>query len=68
MKTKLLFFGLFTTVQLFAQRYQKIHDQALFVDTDNDFLTQIMEKGFVFDTDLKGNNPSPSQEGNIFSL
>lgn len=54
MKTKVLLFCLFATLQLYAQRYQKIHDKALFVDTHNDFLTQTMEKGFVFDTDLKG--------------
>ncbi|MGB3145559.1 MAG: membrane dipeptidase, partial [Maribacter sp.] len=54
MKTKLLLFCLFVTLQLCAQRYQKIHNQALFVDTHNDFLTQTMEKGFVFDTDLRG--------------
>jgi membrane dipeptidase len=54
MKTKLLFISLITTLQLSAQSYQKIHNNAIFVDTHNDFLTQTMEKGFVFDTDLKG--------------
>ncbi|WP_339657447.1 dipeptidase [uncultured Maribacter sp.] len=54
MKTKLLLFSLFATLQLSAQRYQQMHDKATFVDTHNDFLTQTMEKDFVFDTDLKG--------------
>ncbi len=54
MKTKLLLFGLFATLPLCAQDYQNIHNKAIFVDTHNDFLMQTMEKGFVFDTDLKG--------------
>lgn len=54
MKTKLLLFSLFATLQICAQHYQKIHGKAIFVDTHNDFLTQTMEKDFVFDTDLKG--------------
>lgn len=54
MKIKLLFFSLIVTVQLSAQNYENIHKKAIFVDTHNDFLTQTMEKGFVFDTDLKG--------------
>lgn len=58
MKTKLLFISLIIALQLSAQSYQKIHNQALFVDTHNDFLTQTMEKGFVFDTDLKGTTHS----------
>lgn len=54
MKIKLLFFSLIVTLQLSAQNYQNIHNKAIFVDTHNDFLTQTMEKNFVFDTDLKG--------------
>lgn len=54
MKTKLLLFSLIVTIQLSAQNYQNIHNKAIFVDTHNDFLTQTMEKNFVFDTDLKG--------------
>ena len=45
-------------LQLRAQNYQKIHDKAILVDTHNDFLTQTMEKNFVFDTDLKGKTHS----------
>jgi len=58
MKTKLLFIGLITTLQLSAQSYQKIHNKAILVDTHNDFLTQTMEKNFVFDTNLKGKTHS----------
>tara|TARA_R110000744_G_scaffold305888_1_gene414230 strand:- start:2716 stop:3897 length:1182 start_codon:yes stop_codon:yes gene_type:complete len=58
MKIKLLFFSLIVTVQLSAQNYENIHKKAIFVDTHNDFLTQTMEKGFVFDTDLKGKTHS----------
>ncbi len=54
MKTKLLFFSFIVTLQLSAQNYQNIHNKSIFVDTHNDFLTQTMEKHFVFDTDLKG--------------
>ncbi|WP_339842006.1 dipeptidase [uncultured Maribacter sp.] len=54
MKTKLLLFSLIVTIQLSAQNYQNIHNKAIFLDTHNDFLTQTMEKNFVFDTDLKG--------------
>ena len=53
MKAKLLFIALIATLQLSAQHYQKIHRKAILVDTHNDFLTQTMEKNFVFDTNLK---------------
>jgi membrane dipeptidase len=58
MKRKLLFFSLVATLQLSAQNYQKIHNNAILVDTHNDFLTQTMEKNFVFDTNLKGKTHS----------
>ncbi len=58
MKTKLLLIGVFATFQLSAQGYQKIHNKAILVDTHNDFLSQTMEKNFVFDTDLKGKTHS----------
>ncbi|OAD91640.1 dipeptidase [Aequorivita soesokkakensis] len=58
MKTKLLFISLIATFQLSAQNYQNIHKNAILVDTHNDFLTQTMEKNFVFDTNLKGKTHS----------
>jgi membrane dipeptidase len=36
----------------------EIHEQAILVDTHNDFLTQTMERGVLFDTDLKGHTHS----------
>ncbi|MDP2059848.1 MAG: membrane dipeptidase, partial [Flavobacteriaceae bacterium] len=58
MKTKLILISILATLQLSAQTYQEIHEKAIFVDTHNDFLTQTMEKNFVFDTDLKGKTHS----------
>ena len=58
MKTKVLIISILLAQQLVAQSYQKIHENAIFVDTHNDFLTQTMEKNFVFDTDLKGKTHS----------
>ncbi|AFL80131.1 Zn-dependent dipeptidase, microsomal dipeptidase [Aequorivita sublithincola DSM 14238] len=58
MKTKLLLISLLATLQLSAQNYQKIHNKAILVDTHNDFLTQTMEKNFVFDSNLEGRTHS----------
>lgn len=58
MKIKTFLISIFVTLQLSAQSYQEIHEKAIFVDTHNDFLTQTMEKNFVFDTDLKGKTHS----------
>ena len=41
-----------------AQSYQTIHNNATFVDTHNDFLTQTMERNKIFDTNLKGKTHS----------
>ena len=43
---------------VFAQTYLGIHKNAIVVDTHNDILTQVMEKGVVFDKDLKGKTHS----------
>ncbi|RFN60076.1 dipeptidase [Marixanthomonas ophiurae] len=58
MKAKLLLFCLLATFQLSAQKYQKIHNKAILVDTHNDFLSQTMERNLIFDTDLKGRTHS----------
>lgn len=58
MKIKISIISILLMQQLGAQSYQKIHDAAIMVDTHNDFLTQTMEKNFVFDTDLKGKTHS----------
>lgn len=34
--------------------FEEIHNQAIFIDIHNDFLTQTMEKGYVLDDNLKG--------------
>ena len=41
-----------------AQSYKKIHNDAILIDTHNDFLTQVMNYGYVFDTDLTGKTHS----------
>ena len=54
MKTKLLIFILLFTNQIIAQSYQKIHEKAIVVDTHNDILMNAVDRGLVFDTNLKG--------------
>jgi membrane dipeptidase len=54
MKTKLFLISIFLSQQINAQSYQKIHDKAIVIDTHNDFLMKAVDKGFVFDKDLKG--------------
>jgi|KBSMisStandDraft_5_1062788.scaffolds.fasta_scaffold00032_37 membrane dipeptidase len=44
-----------------AQSYQKIHDDAVVVDTHNDFFSKSVEKGYSFDQDLKGKTHSDLQ-------
>lgn len=38
----------------YAQSYQKIHEQAIVVDTHNDILMKVMETGVALDKNLKG--------------
>lgn len=58
MKTKLLLLFVILSQQSNAQSYQKIHDKAIVVDTHNDILMKAVDKGFVFDKDLKGKTHS----------
>ncbi len=53
MKSKIIILLVFFSQQILAQSYQQVHQKAILVDTHNDILTQTMEKGFVFDNDLK---------------
>lgn len=53
MKIKILLISVILSQQLMAQSYQKIHAKAVVVDTHNDILSQTMEKGYVFDNNLK---------------
>src|SRR5664279_2950448 len=51
-----------------AQGYQKIHFDAILVDTHNDFLSKAVEDHVVFDTNLKGITHSDlirMQEGGV---
>lgn len=41
-----------------AQSYQDVHKNAILVDTHNDFLTKVMEYGYLLDTNLKGKTHS----------
>lgn len=46
---------------LLAQRYQKIHQSAVLIDTHNDFPSASIEKKLPFDQDLKGKTHSDLQ-------
>jgi len=43
---------------VFAQNTAKLHQKAVVIDTHNDFLSQSVEKGYVFDQPLKGKTHS----------
>jgi membrane dipeptidase len=58
MRIYILIIFLLATSRLYAQSFEKIHNDAIVVDTHNDILSQTMEKGFVFDRDLKGKTHS----------
>ena len=58
MKTTLIIFVLLFANQLFAQSYEKINGKAILVDTHNDILMKAVDKGFVFDENLKGKSHS----------
>ncbi len=54
MKTKLFFLSIFFIQQLHAQSFEKIHRNAIVVDTHNDILMKATDKRIVFDKDLTG--------------
>lgn len=58
MKTKILFISILLAQQLASQSYQKIHENAIFIDTHNDFLSKTIDYGYIFDTDLTGKTHS----------
>ncbi len=45
---------LFFSPLAFAQSFQKIHQNAILVDTHNDILMKVVDNGLVFDQDLRG--------------
>ena len=49
---------LFIATNIFSQRYKKIHDDAVLVDTHNDFPSASIAKKVSFDTDLFGKTHS----------
>lgn len=57
MKKTILIIILFS-INIQAQTAQKIHDDAIFIDTHNDFLTKTMYYNFLLDDDLTGKTQS----------
>ncbi len=49
---------MFSKIFLNAQDYQKLHQQAMVVDTHNDILSKLIERNYTFDEDLKGKTHS----------
>jgi len=58
MKIKIAIIGILLAQQFMAQSYEKIHSDAIMVDTHNDFLSKTTDLGYVFDTDLRGKTHS----------
>jgi membrane dipeptidase len=54
MRYSLILFFMLLNVRTRAQAYEKIHFDAILVDTHNDFLSKAVEEHVVFDTNLKG--------------
>jgi len=54
MKLKILIICILASQQIFAQTYQKIHADAIVVDTHNDILSTMLDKGISIEQDLKG--------------
>ncbi|MES2331805.1 MAG: dipeptidase [Bacteroidota bacterium] len=54
MKIKLLILGILFTYQISAQSYQKIHSNAIVLDTHNDILMKVVDQGLLLDGDLTG--------------
>ena len=58
MKTRFLLISILLSQHIFSQSFQRIHKKAIVIDSHNDILTQSIEKGLVFDTNLKGKSHS----------
>src|SRR5204862_1229173 len=54
MRIKLLLLSILLSGQIFSQSYKKIHRKAIVVDTHNDILMKVADRGIVFDQDLTG--------------
>lgn len=58
---RILFLPFITTLLLTGcavQKTNKLHRNAILVDTHNDFISKSVQNGFVFDTDLRGKTQS----------
>ncbi|MDR6843625.1 dipeptidase [Flavobacterium granuli] len=58
MNIKISIISILLAQQLMAQSYEKIHSDAIMVDTHNDFLSKTIDYGYLFDADLKGKTHS----------
>jgi membrane dipeptidase len=58
MNIKISIISILLAQQLIAQSYEKIHSDAIMVDSHNDFLSKTIDYGYLFDTDLKGKTHS----------
>jgi len=58
MKIKTAIISILFMQQLVAQSYEKIHSDAIMVDTHNDFLSKTTDYGYLFDSDLTGKTHS----------
>jgi membrane dipeptidase len=58
MKQNVLLLIILISQQMMAQSYQKIHNEAIVVDTHNDVLMHTMDSNFEIDKNLKGHTHS----------
>lgn len=58
MKIQQLILLCLLTFNVNAQLYQKVHKDAILVDTHNDILAKILETGYILDEDLTGKTQS----------
>jgi membrane dipeptidase len=54
----MLFAGTLVSFTAYSQKTNSLHQQAVVIDTHNDFLSQSVEKGYGFDQNLKGKTHS----------
>ena len=58
MKIRILLISILFSQYIFSQSFERIHKKAIVIDSHNDILSQSIEKGVVFDTDLRGKTHS----------
>ena len=57
-KIQALLLGMMILTAGKTQDYKKVHEKAVVCDTHNDIISVTIEKGYLFDTDLKGKTHS----------